>query len=192
VFAEMAAVMPSLANITWERVDRENSVTYPASAPDRPGADIVFADGFPTESTRGRMVPADIIPPDEMPDDEFPMILTTGTQLEHWHTGAMSRRSRVLDAIEPEAVAAVNPDDLTGIGMEPGDRIRIMTRRGVIEMTARADPDVPRGVVFIAFCYVEAAANLLTNAALDPVGKIPDFKFCAVRVEKAEHTAAAE
>ena len=192
VFAEMSAIMPSLANITWERVDRENSVTYPSAAPDRPGADIVFGDGFPTESTRGRMVAADIIPPDEMPDDDFPMILTTGTQLEHWHTGAMSRRSRVLDAIEPEAVASVNPDDLTGIGAEPGDRIRIMTRRGAIEMTARADAGVPRGVVFIAFCYVEAAANLLTNAALDPVGKIPDFKFCAVRVEKAERTAAAE
>ena len=192
VFAEMAAVMPSLANISWQRVERENSVTYPCVAPDRTGSDIVFGDGFPTPSTRGKMVPADIIPPDEMPDDEYPMILTTGTQLEHWHTGAMSRRSRVLDAIEPDAVASVNPDDLGGIGAEPGDMIRIMTRRGAIEMKARADAAVPRGVVFIAFCFVEAAANLLTNAALDPIGKIPDFKFCAARVEKAERTAAAE
>ena len=127
-----------------------------------------------------------------MPDDEYPMILTTGTQLEHWHTGAMSRRSHVLDAIEPDAVASVNPGDLGQLGVEPGDMIRIMTRRGAIEMKARADPAVPRGVVFIAFCYVEAAANLLTNPALDPVGKIPEFKFCAARVEKAERTAAAE
>ena len=192
VFAEMAAVMPSLANISWQRVERENSVTYPSAAPDRPGSDIVFGDGFPTPSTRGKMVPADIIPADEMPDDEYPMILTTGTHLEHWHTGAMSRRSRVLDALEPVAVASVNPGDLGGIGAEPGDMIRIMTRRGAIEMKARTDPAVPRGVVFIAFCYVEAAANLLTNAALDPVGKIPDFKFCAARVEKVERTAAAE
>ena len=192
VFVEMAAVMPSLANITWERVDRESSVTYPCPAADRPGSDIVFGDGFPTPSTRGKLVPAEILPPDEMPDDEYPMILTTGTHLEHWHTGAMSRRSRVLDAIEPDAVASVNPDDLGELGARPGDMIRVMTRRGAIEMKARTDAAVPRGMVFIAFCYVEAAANLLTNAALDPVGKIPDFKFCAARVEKAERTAAAE
>ncbi len=98
----------------------------------------------------------------------------------------------MLDALEPDAVASVNPDDLGQLGAEPGDMIRILTRRGAIEMKARADADVPRGVVFIAFCFVEAAANLLTNAALDPVGKIPDFKFCAARVEKAERTAAAE
>ncbi len=185
VFAEMAAVMPSLANITWERVDRESSVTYPCPAPDEPGSDIVFGDGFPTPSTRGKLVPAEILPADEMPDDEYPMILTTGTHLEHWHTGAMSRRSLVLDTIEPDAVASVNPDDLGEIGVEPGDMIRVMTRRGAIEMKARADVAVPRGVVFIAFCFVEASANLLTNPALDPIGKIPDFKFCATKVESA-------
>ena len=191
VFAEMAAVMPSLANITWERVDRESSVTYPCPAPDEPGSDIVFGDGFPTPSTRGKLVPAEILPADEMPDDEYPMILTTGTHLEHWHTGAMSRRSLVLDALEPDAVASVNPDDLGEIGVEPGDMIRVMTRRGAIEMKARADVAVPRGVVFIAFCFVEASANLLTNPALDPIGKIPDFKFCAVKVESAGRTADA-
>ena len=191
VFAEMAAVMPSLANITWERVDRESSVTYPCPAPDEPGSDIVFGDGFPTPSTRGKLVPAEILPADEMPDDEYPMILTTGTHLEHWHTGAMSRRSLVLDALEPDAVASVNPDDLGEIGVEPGDMIRVMSRRGAIEMKARADVAVPRGVVFIAFCFVEASANLLTNPALDPIGKIPDFKFCAVKVESAGRVGGA-
>ncbi|MGE5145806.1 MAG: molybdopterin-dependent oxidoreductase, partial [Candidatus Eiseniibacteriota bacterium] len=106
VFAEMAEAMPSLANITWDRVERESSVTYPCAAPDEPGADIVFGDGlFPTPSKRGRLVPAIYRGPGEPTDDEYPMVLTTGRQLEHWHTGAMTRRASVLDALEPEAIA---------------------------------------------------------------------------------------
>ncbi|MEE8623669.1 MAG: molybdopterin dinucleotide binding domain-containing protein, partial [Alphaproteobacteria bacterium] len=141
---------------------------------------------------RGKFVPASIIPPDEEPDDAYPMILTTGTQLEHWHTGAMSRRAAVLDDLEPEAVASLAPAELSNIGAQPGDVIRIATRRGAIDITARVDSAVPQGVIFIPFCYVEAAANLLTNPALDPVGKIPEFKFCAARVEKIATAAAAE
>ena len=105
IFAEMTKAMPSLANITWERLEREDSVTYPCDAPDQPGHEIVFGNGFPTETGRGRLVPAAIIPPAEEPDAEYPMVLTTGRQLEHWHTGAMTRRSQVLDDLEPEAVA---------------------------------------------------------------------------------------
>ena len=186
VFAEMTRVMPSLSNISWERVEREDSVTYPCTAPDRPGEDIVFADGFPTPSGRGRLVPARIIPPDELPDEDFPMVLTTGRQLEHWHTGAMTRRASVLDALEPEAVASLSPRDLARLNIQPGTRIKVSTRRGIIELTARADGAVPPGMIFIPFCYAEAAANVLTNPALDPFGKIPEFKFCAARVEAAE------
>ena len=192
VFAEMARVMPSLDNISWERLERESAVTYPCPAPDKPGSDIVFGDGFPTPSTRGMLVPADVQPPDERPDDEYPMVLTTGRQLEHWHTGAITRRASVLSAIEPEAVASVSAEDLEDLGVEPGGRIRVCTRRGAIELKARVDGAIPRGMVFVPFCYVEAAANLLTNPALDPVGKIPEFKYCAARVEKAESQAAAE
>jgi formate dehydrogenase major subunit len=158
-------------------------VTYPCKAPDQPGDEIVFGDGFPTPSGRGKLVPAGIVSPDELPDDAYPMVLTTGRQLEHWHTGAMSRRSSVLDALEPEAVASLSPDDMTRIGIAPGARVRISTRRGVLELTARADAAVPAGMVFIPFCYAEAPANVLTNQALDPYGKIPEFKFCAARVE---------
>jgi len=185
IFAEMAQVMPSFANITWERLEREGAVTYPVDAPDVPGHEIIFYAGFPTESGRAKMVPANVLPPDEIPGDEFPMVLSTGRVLEHWHTGSMTRRSDVLDAIEPEAVAFMSPKDLWRLQLTPGDRIRLETRRGAVEVKVRSDRDVPAGMVFMPFCYAEAAANLLTNPALDPFGKIPEFKFCAARVAAA-------
>ena len=183
IFAEMASVMPSLDNISWERVSAEESVTYPCKAPDQPGDEIVFSDGFPTPTGRGKLVPASIIPPDERPDETFPMVLTTGRQLEHWHTGSMTRRSTVLDALEPEAVASLSPEDMSRMNIEPGAMVKVSTRRGVLELRARADGAVPSGMVFIPFCYAEAPANVLTNQALDPFGKIPEFKFCAASVE---------
>jgi formate dehydrogenase major subunit len=192
VFAEMKQAMPSLNGITWERLQRENSVTYPCDAEDQPGHDIVFGDGFPTKSGRGRFVPAAIVPPAEEPDADYPMVLTTGRQLEHWHTGAMSRRASVLDELEPEAVASLAPAELRRLGLHPGDRVRVTTRRGTIELKARSDSAIAPGMVFIPFCYAEAAANVLTNPQLDPFGKIPEYKFCAARVEPAERRAAAE
>ena len=192
VFAEMKGVMGSLDNITWDRLERESAVTYPVDAPDQPGNEIVFGDGFPTESGRGKLVPADIIPPDEQPDDEFPMILTTGRQLEHWHTGAMTRRSRVLDHLEPEAIAQMSSRDLHKLGLKAGDKVRVETRRGTIELMARVDGAIPEGLIFIPFCFAEAPANVLTNPQLDPFGKIPEFKYCAARVSSAEATVAAE
>ncbi|MFQ5681921.1 MAG: formate dehydrogenase subunit alpha [Candidatus Binatia bacterium] len=192
VFAEMAQVMPSLSHITWDRLERESSITYPCSGPTRPGQDIVFGNGFPTANGRGKLVPAGIIPPDEQPDEKYPMILTTGRQLEHWHTGAITRRARVLDKIEPEAVASLCSKELRRLGVSPGEPVRVTTRRGVIELKSRMDAAIPEGCVFIPFCYAEAAANVLTNPALDPVGKIPEFKFCAARVEKADRTIAAK
>ena len=189
VFEEMAACMPSFNGISWQRLQDEHSITYPV---DEQGVsqEIIFREGFPTTSGRGKFVPADVLPPDEVPDDEYPLILTTGRVLEHWHTGAMTRRASVLDQVEPEATANLSPKALGRMNISAGDRIRVETRRGVIELKARADRDVPDGVVFIPFCYTEAAANLLTNAALDPDGKIPEFKFCAARVEKASAVAA--
>jgi formate dehydrogenase major subunit len=192
VFAEMKLAMPSLNGITWERLERESSVTYPCDSETEPGHDIVFGDGFPTASGRGRLVPAAIVPPAEEPDDEYPMVLTTGRQLEHWHTGAMTRRASVLDEIEPEAVASLAPAELRRLGIAAGDRVRVTTRRGTIELKARSDSAVAPGQVFIPFCYAEAAANVLTNPQLDPFGKIPEFKFCAAKVEPAAISVAAE
>jgi formate dehydrogenase major subunit len=190
IFAEMAGTMPSFNNITWERLEREGAVTYPVDAPDQPGNEIIFYSGFPTASGRGRIVPAHVMPPDELPDDEFPMVLSTGRVLEHWHTGSMTRRAEVLDAIEPEAVAFMSPGDLWRMKIEPGEFIRLETRRGAVEVKIRSDRDVPTGMVFMPFCYAEAAANLLTNPALDPFGKIPEFKFCAARVTARQQVAA--
>ena len=192
VFAEMAMTMPSFKNITWERLEREGAVTYPVDGPDVAGNDIIFDKGYPTASGRAKIVPAHIRPPDELPDMEYPMVLSTGRVLEHWHTGSMTRRAGVLDALEPEAVVFLAPRELHRLNLEPGDMLRLETRRGAIEVKVRADNDVPVGMVFMPFCYAEAAANLLTNPALDPAGKIPEFKFCAARVSPVvEATAPA-
>jgi formate dehydrogenase major subunit len=191
VFAEMTQAMPSLKNITWDRLERESSVTYPCDAPDQPGHDIVFGNGFPTESGRGRFVPARLVSPAEEPDAEYPMVLTTGRQLEHWHTGSMTRRASVLDDLEPEAVAYVSARDLERLGLRSGDMMRVSTRRGSIELKARIDGSIPPGLIFIPFAYAEAAANVLTNPQLDPFGKIPEFKFCAARAEPIQAPAVA-
>jgi formate dehydrogenase major subunit len=186
VFAEMREVMPSIKGITWERLEREGSVTYPCAEEDRPGDEIIFGAGFPTASGRGKLVPTDLLPPDEVPDDAYPLVLTTGRLLEHWHTGAISRRAGVLDAIEPGAVAMLHPRQLDTLGLQAGDDVTVSTRRGSVRTATRADPDVPEGMVFMPFCFSEAAANLLTNPKLDPFGKIPEFKICAARVEKSK------
>ena len=185
VFDEMRRGMNSIAGITWERLERESAVTYPCEREGDPGQPVVFTRTFPTASGRARIVPAaDLIPAAEQPDRAYPMVLITGRQLEHWHTGAMTRRSGVLDAIEPEPTALLHPLDLESLGVAPGARITVASRRGKIALAARADAATPRGAVFIPFAFHEAAANLLTNPALDPFGKIPEFKYCAVRVTR--------
>ncbi|MDH3700155.1 MAG: formate dehydrogenase subunit alpha [Alphaproteobacteria bacterium] len=186
VFAEMRSVMPSIKGISWDRVEREDSVTYPCDDEDQPGREIMFAEGYPTESGRGRFVPADLVAPDETPDNDYPMILTTGRMLEHWHTGAITRRAGILDQLEPEAVALLHPGELARLGVAAGEPVTVATRRGAISIKTRADREVAEGMVFIPFCFAEAAANLLTNPQLDPYGKIPEFKFCAARVAPAE------
>ena len=181
-FDEMTHVMPSLANITWDRVDREGSVTYPCDAPDKPGNWVVFGDGFPTADGRGKLVPTDLLPPDEIPDAEYPLVLTTGRLLEHWHTGSMTRRAEVLDEIEPEGMAAMNPREIERHGFEIGQMIEVETRRGTVRALLRADRDVADGMIFMPFCFNESPANVLTNPKLDPYGKIPEFKYCAAKV----------
>jgi formate dehydrogenase major subunit len=184
VFNEMRKAMDSIAGITWERLEAESSVTYPCEQEGDPGQPVVFTERFPTATGRARFVPADIIPAAERPDAEYPFVLITGRQLEHWHTGAMTRRASVLDAIEPDPTALIHPLDLDAMGARAGDVISIASRRGIISLYARSDDGTPRGAVFVPFCYYEAAANLLTNPALDPFGKIPEFKYCAVKVTR--------
>jgi formate dehydrogenase major subunit len=184
VFNEMRTCMDSIAGITWERLERESCVTYPCVKEGDPGEPVVFIQNFPTETGRGKFVPADLISAAERPDADYPMVLITGRQLEHWHTGAMTRRASTLDYIEPEPVASLHPLDLEVLNVNPGGILTIESRRGRISLYARADDGTPRGAVFVPFCYYEAAANMLTNPVLDPFGKIPEFKYCAVKVTK--------
>jgi len=185
VFAEMKQGMKSLNNIGWARLMEESAVTYPSLSPTDPGQAIVFGDGFPRADGRARFAPAQVIAPDEQPDSDYPMVLTTGRQLEHWHTGSMTRRSVVLDAVEPQANCSLHPATLRKLGVAPGGMVRLETRRGAVVVMAREDRAVAPDMVFLPFAYVEAAANILTNPALDPYGKIPEFKYAAVRVTAA-------
>jgi len=191
VFAEMTVNMRSLDNITWDRLTAE-AVTYPSLSQTDPGQAVVFGDGFPRTDGRAKFTPASVIAPDDVPDAEYPMILTTGRQLEHWHTGSMTRRATVLDGLEPEANCSLHPSTLRKLGVEPGGHVRLTTKRGSIVIMARMDRAVAPDMVFLPFAFVEAAANILTNPAVDPFGKIPEFKFSAVKVEAAADVMAAE
>ncbi len=186
VYEEMRQAMHgAIAGISWARLEREGAVTYPCLSEDDPGQPVVFTDHFPTDDGRVHLVPAQIVLADERPDADYPLVLITGRQLEHWHTGSMTRRSAVLDAIEPVATASLNGRELARMGLVAGQMARLQSRRGEVRCHVRRDDGTPDGTVFMPFAYAEAAANLLTNAALDPVGKIPEFKYCAVRLQAA-------
>jgi formate dehydrogenase major subunit len=189
VFEEMRQAMPSIAGISWQRLERDGAAFYPCCSEGDASEIVMFGENFPTQDGRARFVPARLLSADELPDADYPLVLITGRELEHWHTGSMTRRSRVLDALEPEAKVSVHPDDLRALGAAAGEWVTLRTRRGGIAVRARADAALARGTIFIPFCYVEAAANLLTNPALDPYGKIPEFKYCAVRLERGGEPA---
>ncbi|MFY9129846.1 MAG: formate dehydrogenase subunit alpha [Limnohabitans sp.] len=184
VYEEMRQAMHEvISGISWDRLVRESSVTYPCLTEEDPGQPTVFKDHFATTDGRVHLVPADIIPANERPDAHYPFVLITGRQLEHWHTGSMTRRATVLDAIEPEATASMCGADLLALGVNAGDVITLASRRGEVCLRVRRDDGTPQGAVFVPFAYYEAAANLMTNAALDPFGKIPEFKYCAIAVK---------
>jgi formate dehydrogenase major subunit len=181
VYEEMRQAMhTAIAGITWARLEKEGSVTYPCLSEDDPGQPIVFQQDVPTKDGRIKLVPAGFIPANESPDAEYPYVLITGRQLEHWHTGSMTRRASVLDAIEPQATVSMNSSLAHTLRVQAGEMMEAASRRGSVRLQVRIDEGTPEKTVFIPFAYSEAAANLLTNAALDPIGKIPEFKYCAV------------
>ena len=192
VYEEMRQAMHEvISGISWDRLMRESSVTYPCLSEEDPGEPTVFKDHFATADGRVNLVPADIIPANERPDANFPFVLITGRQLEHWHTGSMTRRATVLDAIEPEATASMCGADLLTLGLREGEVMTLASRRGEVCLKVRRDDGTPLGSVFMPFAYYEAAANLMTNAALDPFGKIPEFKYCAVAVKAGGQLAVS-
>jgi formate dehydrogenase major subunit len=183
VFRELASLSPNLAGLSYQRLGAMGEL-WPCPDPDGPAESVIFIDSFPTG--KGKFVPAEFAPAKELPDEEYPLVLNTGRVLEHWHTGTMTRRSKALDAIEPEAFVEVHPEDLYVFGAQDGDFVRVSSRRGSIVLKARIGVRTQKGSVFIPFHFREAAANLLTNDVLDPFGKIPEFKFCAVKLEKMQ------
>jgi formate dehydrogenase major subunit len=192
VFAEFTSLAPSYAGLTYDNLGRTGKL-WPCPDPETSdGIQILMEDSFPTENGRGKFVPRPFEPAKELPDEEFPFVLNTGRLLEHWHTGTMTRRSRALHAIEPSPKVEAHPDDLAALGIGDGDDVVVESRRGAITLEAAASRRMTPGTVFIPFHFREAAANVLTIDALDPHGKIPEFKFCAVRLralEEAEHPA---
>jgi formate dehydrogenase major subunit len=191
IFDEFTSLTDAYQGLDYEILGKGGRL-WPA--PDRAAEDgiqILFDDGFPTPDGRAKLVPCEYTPARELPDTEYPFVLNTGRLLEHWHTGTMTRRSYALDAIVPEAFVEVHPEDLARLGVRAGERVRVASRRGAIELAARPSTSVAPGSVFIAFHFREAAANVLTIDAVDPMGKIPEFKFCAVRVERATTSADA-
>ena len=184
VFKEMTQCMPTIAGITWERLEQEDSVTYPCNTEDDPGQPVIFTDDFPTPDGLASFKISPFKNADELPDKDYEYILITGRQLEHWHTGSMTRRASLLHEIEPDPFANMCHEDMKKLGVNDGDIITIQSRRGKIDVYVRRDDGLQLGQIFVPFCYVEAAANVLTNAALDPDAKIPEFKFCAVKISK--------
>ncbi|MHC8441353.1 MAG: formate dehydrogenase subunit alpha [Candidatus Eutrophobiaceae bacterium] len=190
VFAEITEAMPSIAGMTWERLEREDSLTYPLTDKGAPGEPVIFKNGcFPTPDQRGRLIPANAIEPAELPNAEYPWIFMTGRQLEHWHTGTMTRHATTLNTLEPEPRITINPKDLQKLGVDADGLVTVQSRRGCITLHVLPDDHIQIGVVMMPFAYNEAAANLLTNDALDPKGKIPEFKFCAVKITPATPSA---
>ena len=184
IYDELRNCMDSIKNISWERLVREDAVTYPCDGDDLPGNEVIFGEGFPTKNKKGKLVPAKLISPDEVPDKNYPLVLTTGRLLEHWHTGSMTMRSNILNNIEPEPYVHISRDDMKNYNFEQNELVTLETRRGKIEVKVRFDKMIPEGMVFMPFCFESAPVNLLTNQALDPDGKIPELKYCAAKIEK--------
>jgi formate dehydrogenase major subunit len=186
VFAEFSSLTKNYNGLSHENLGPTGKL-WPCPDPGTgDGVQILFGKGFPTASGKGRFVPCPFQPADELPDEDYPFVLNTGRVLEHWHTGSMTRRSFALSSIEPSAFAAMHPQNLAELQIEDGSRISVASRRGEIELAVRADDSIEIGCVFIPFHFREAAANVLTTDALDPYGKIPEFKFCAVKVQPTE------
>lgn len=182
IFEEITQVTPSYAGISYKRLDKEGGIQWPCPTPKHPGTPYLHKDKF--VRGKGLFHAIEFIPPAELPDKEYPLLLSTGRVLYHFHTGSMTRRDEGLNFRYPEGHMEMHPVDAMELGVAEGERVRVASRRGEIEITVQVTPRSPQGTVFIPFHFFEAAANRLTNAALDPIGKIPEYKVCAVKVAK--------
>jgi len=183
IMEEIASLTPSYGGISYNRLDN-GGLQWPCPTQDHPGTPILHTKQF--ACGKGRFIPLDYKPPMELTDDDYPLVLTTGRSLYHFHTGTMTRKVGGLNALRGEGTVEINPEDASVLGIADGEMVKVASRRGEIEAKAEVTGVSPRGVVFMTFHFAESSANLLTNPALDPVSKIPEYKICAVRVEKKE------
>jgi formate dehydrogenase alpha subunit len=183
IMEEINRLTPSYGGVTYDRLEELGSLQWPCPTVDHPGTPYLHKGKF--SRGLGKFFPIEFKEPNELPDDEYPYILTTGRLMFHYHTGSMTRRSEKLHSEVPEAYVEINMEDAKRIGLNGHPRVRVSSRRGQIELGVRITDDIKRGVVFIPFHFAEAAANVLTNSAIDPVAKIPEYKVCAVKVEVA-------
>jgi formate dehydrogenase major subunit/formate dehydrogenase alpha subunit len=181
IMTEINALAPSYAGVTHARLERGDQLHWPVATMEHPGTPILHTKGF--SRGKGKFMPIDFVPPPELPDDDYPMILSTGRVLYHWHGGEMTRRAKGLMEVYGNAMVEVNPEDAVKIGINGKRNVRVTSRRGSIDAEAWVTDRVPPGMVYANFHFPESSANELTIAALDPVAKIPSYKVCAVKVE---------
>jgi formate dehydrogenase major subunit len=182
IFKEIAAVTPSYAGLSYDRIEGEG-LHWPCPTAEHPGTPILHTQQF----TRGKGLfhAIDWIPSEEQIDDEFPLYLTTGRVLYQYHTGTMTMKTEGLNERAPHCFVEISKSDAAQYHLENGSQVTIVSRRGSISAELKVSPKAVSGTVFIPFHYAQAAANKLTNAALDPVSGIPEYKVCAVKIDKA-------
>ena len=182
VFEEIASVTPSYAGISYKRLEKEG-IQWPCPTAEHNGTKFLHKDKF----TRGLGLfhAVEYIPPAEVTDKEYPFILSTGRVLYHYHTGTMTRRSLGTTELCPESLVELNPADADKFGISDGQMIKVTSRRGSVSAKTKITEKSPQGTIFMNFHFAEAAVNLLTNPVLDPIGKIPEYKVCAVKLEAA-------
>jgi formate dehydrogenase major subunit len=185
IFDDMRKVTPSYAGVTYERIERPESLVWPCPTEAHPGTPILHTKEFATPDGLGVFVGVDYKAPAETPDSEFPFVLTTGRLLFHYHSGTMTRRSATLHKEVRTGYVEISADDAQTLGIETGDRVKVRSRRGEVETLAAVTTDMPKGVLNMSFHFSEAPANMLTNTALDPLSKMPELKYCAVALERA-------
>ena len=184
IFTEISKVTPSYGGMTYARLEKPEALHWPCPTAEHPGTPILHKEKFTHPDGLGIFTPIEFKYPAEVPDKDYPLILTTGRCIWQWHTGTMTRRSESLEREEPTGWVELNPEDAKALNIKDKETVKAVTRRGEIKIGARVTPNIKKGEVFIPFHYVECAANTLTNNALDPTAAIPEFKACAVRIEK--------
>jgi formate dehydrogenase major subunit len=186
VFDDMRKVTPIYAGISYERLEKPEGLTWPCPAEDHPGTPILHREKFATPDGLGNFVVTEYRPPAELPDEKYPFALMTGRLLFHYHTGTMTRRSKMLSDQVPSGSIEINSDDAASLGIKEGDMVSVSSRRGVIETAAHVTGDISKGMLYMSFHFSEAPVNVLTNSARDPISQMPELKYCAANVRKVD------